>query len=339
METPYLLIDEKILDNNISRMACDVKNLGCKLRPHVKTHKNIEIAKKQIAAGACGITVAKLGEAEIMASGNIDDIFIAYPIIGQDKIKRALDLHDKVARLILTAESLEGATALSNAALEAGITFEVRMEVDTGLKRTGVPIEYAKDLARKISLLDGLNLKGIFTFKGALYKGKPTHDYKLAGREEGEMLLSLKDELDFIYHLELSGGSTSTGLFTAEVDGIDEIRPGTYAFNDAMQIASGRCDVNDCAVKIFYTVVSAHEDGRLVVDGGSKSISTDITPNTPPYNLNGYGICPDDKFAILDRLSEEHGVVRLETGAHKYKVGDTICFISNHVCTTVNLIV
>lgn len=336
-ETPYLFIDEEIMENNINRMAKKIKALNCKLRPHVKTHKNIEIAKRQISAGAVGITVAKLGEAEIMASGGIKDIFIAYPLIGENKIKRAIELSYNVERLILSTDSIEGARQLSKAAVKAGTILEVRIEVDTGLKRTGVPLKRVKAFAKEMLEMPGFNATGLFTFKGAIYNSLPTNNYKLAGREEGEMLLALKQELAPLGDFELSGGSTPTGIYTAQVQGVDEIRPGTYVFNDAMQVATGRCDVKDCAVKVIYTIISIHEDGRMIIDGGSKSISTDIVPNSAPYNLEGYGICFEDEHIVLDRLSEEHGMIKINEGAGDYKIGDTISFIPNHVCTTVNL--
>lgn len=207
----------------------------------------------------------------------------------------------------------------------------------TGLRRTGIAIDKAKVLVQEIMELPGLNLTGIFTFKGAIYEFSSTRNLKAAGREEGEMLVALQKEISNLGDFELSGGSTPTGLYTAEVEGIDEIRPGTYVFNDAMQVAYGRCGLNDCALKVVYTVISHQEDGRMVIDGGSKSISTDAAPNTEPYNFDGYGICCEDRYAFLERLSEEHGVIRLAPGAKKYKIGDIISFIPNHVCPTLNL--
>lgn len=336
-QTPYILIDESIMDRNIKLMADRAKELDCSMRPHIKTHKSVEIAKRQIVAGCKGITVAKVGEAEIMADGGIEDIFMAYPIIGEQKIKRAIALSRRIKRLILTVDSILGAVELSKAAVKDGITLEVRMEVDTGLKRTGVAMDKAKEFTQKISKLQGIKLTGIFTFKGATYNSMPTSDLRLAGREEGEILVGIRNDINSLDYIEVSGGSTPTGLYTAEIEGVDEIRPGTYVFNDAMQIAAGCCSKEDCALRVVYTVVSVQENGRMIVDGGSKSISTDAVLNSPPYNFKGYGMCCEDKHVILSRLTEEHGMVSLEDGAKIYKVGDTTSFIPNHVCTTVNL--
>lgn len=336
-QTPYVLIDGDILDNNIKKMAKAANELGCDLRPHIKTHKTVEISKMQVSSGAKGITVAKLGEAEVMVSGGMRDIFMAYPVVGYDKITRAIALHKRLDRLILAVDSYEGASSLSEIAQQHGVTLEVRMEVDTGLKRTGVPLSDAEELAQKICELEGLRLTGIYTFKGSTYKGASTTDRDLAGHEEGELLVALKEKIEHLGVVEVSGGSTPTGLSVAKVRGVTEIRPGTYVFNDAMQASMGVCGWDDCAVRVVYTVVSVPEAGRMVVDGGSKSISTDVAPNKKPYNFCGYGTCPDDVYAVLERLTEEHGMVTLFPGAKDYKVGDTIEFIPNHVCTTINL--
>lgn len=335
--TPYLLIDESIMERNIRRMAQAAARLGCRLRPHVKTHKIPEIALRQIAAGACGVTVAKLGEAEAMADGGIRDIFMAYPLVGADKIARAVALSRRAGRLILAADSLEGARALSAAAQESGAPLEIRLEVDTGLRRTGVPYGEAAALARAVAALPGLRLTGLYTFRGMTQDGKPTLDREAAGRQEGQLLAALKRELQDLGPLETSGGSTPTGLFTAAVSGVNEIRPGTYVFNDRMQEANGSCAAQDCALRVVYTVVSAPEPGRIVLDGGSKSISSDVAPGAPPYHLGGYGGCPEDPRLILERLTEEHGMASLLPGSRSYRVGDRVSIIPNHVCTTVNL--
>lgn len=336
-QTPYIEINEAVMDRNIRRMARSAADLHCRLRPHIKTHKIPEIARRQIEAGAYGITVAKLGEAEVMADGGIGDIFMAYPLIGEEKIQRAIALSRRIDRLILAADSLTGAQALSEAAVKAGLTMEIRMEIDTGLRRTGVPYREAAELARSMAALPGLHLTGIYTFKGTTYQEKATDDRQAAGREEGEMLTALRDELKELGPLEVSGGSTPTGLFAAAVPGVDEIRPGTYVFNDRMQATLGSCAPEDCALRVVYTVVSIPEPGRMIIDGGSKSIASDVAPGTAPYHLDGYGFCPEDPALVLERLTEEHGMVRLTPGAREYRVGDRVGFVPNHVCTTVNL--
>src|SRR5690554_4029622 len=163
VETPCILIDVEVMKSNIARMTAIARRNGVGLRPHVKTHKIPQIAQMQIESGATGITVAKVSEAEIMACYGIDDIFIAYPIIGAGKIQRVLSLNDKI-RLIVGVDSLHGAKALSEAAVTAGKTIEVRIEVDTGLRRTGIPYDKVCELIKDMAVLEGLNITGIYTF-------------------------------------------------------------------------------------------------------------------------------------------------------------------------------
>jgi D-serine deaminase-like pyridoxal phosphate-dependent protein len=150
--TPYLSVDGAKMQRNILRMAEMAQKRGVDLRPHVKTHKIPAIARKQIEAGATGITVAKISEAEIMADGGIADIFVAYPLVTEEKIRRAIDLSKRV-RLIAGVDSIEGARRLSAAAEAEDHVLEVRLEVDTGLRRTGIPYEKAVELARRIEAL------------------------------------------------------------------------------------------------------------------------------------------------------------------------------------------
>ena len=332
--TPYVLIDETIMDPT-SADGTSLFPAGMPPAAHVKTHKIPEIALRQIAAGACGVTVAKLGEAEAMAEGGIRDIFMAYPLVGADKIARAVALSRSVGRLILAADSLEGARALSVAAQESGAPLEIRLEVDTGLRRTGVPYGEAAALARAVAALPGLKLTGLYTFRSMILDGKPTLDREAAGRQEGQLLAALKRELEGLGQLETSGGSTPTG-FSRRGLGVDEIRP-AHMCQRPYEEANGSCAAQDCALRVVYTVVSVPEPGRIVLDGGSKSISSDVAPGAPPYHLGGYGGCPEDSRLVLERLTEEHGMASLLPGSRSYRVGDRVSIVPNHVCTTVNL--
>jgi Predicted amino acid aldolase or racemase len=336
-ETPCLIIDYEKMKRNIDKMAMLVKRSGCKLRPHVKTHKIPEIAKIQIHAGACGITVAKVSEAEVMASSGIKDIFIAYPIIGDGKIQRLLKLNESI-RLIIGVDSLAGARALSEAALEKGQVIEVRLEVDTGLRRTGVPYDKAMYFAKEISTYKGIRLSGIYTFKGLVYKGNATLDREKAGLEEGHLMVALGKILrkEGMAIEDISVGSTPTAVYAANVPGVTEVRPGTYVFNDGMQVSLGICTLDECAAGILATVVSI-SDKHAVIDGGNKTFSTDAIPDTFPYYFKGYGRITRDEGLILERLSEEHGIVGIGDYTGVLDIGDRLFIIPNHICTTVNL--
>ncbi|HYQ84821.1 MAG TPA: alanine racemase, partial [Rubrobacter sp.] len=188
--TPYLLIDGAKMERNIQKMADVAGRDGVDLRPHVKTHKIPGIARKQLEAGASGITVAKLSEAEVMADGGIEDIFIAYPLVTEAKIRQAIRLGERV-RLVVGVDSLEGASRLS--AVAEGHTLEVRLEVDTGLRRTGVPSDEAVELASEIEAMSNLDLTGIYTYRGAVLGGSKTLELEKAGLEEGQLMVSLAD--------------------------------------------------------------------------------------------------------------------------------------------------
>jgi len=338
VETPCVLIDLDIMNRNIDRMSAIAKRNGITVRPHTKTHKIPEIAKMQLASGAVGITVAKVSEAEVMAENGLKDIFIGYPVIGEAKIKRALALNRKI-HLIIGVDSLVGAKMLSDVAQHEGQTVEVRLEVDTGLKRTGIPYSEALSLAREIDQMKGLQLKGIFTFRGLIYKGEPTGDRVKAGHEEGELLVTLAEKLraEGIDIKDVSLGSTPTSEFAAEIPGVTEIRPGTYVFNDAQEAKLGVCSLDDCAAKVLVTVISIPSKDLAILDGGSKTFATDVNPGVYPAFLEGYGNVELSDNLILERLNEEHGMLKVKQGAPELKVGDRVTVIPNHICSTVNL--
>ncbi|MEK8132877.1 alanine racemase [Paenibacillus filicis] len=340
LPTPSVVIDTAVMESNIASMAETIRKTGVRLRPHAKTHKMPWIALRQIEAGAVGITVAKVSEAEVMAAHGVPDIFIAYPLVTPDKIARALELASRI-RLIVGVDSREGALRLAEAATSAGRTLEVRLEIDTGLRRTGVLYEEALELGRFIGSLSGLQLTGIYTFRGALMNGKATLDLQAAGEEEGRLMAELAQRLrDAGLAIDdVSVGSTPTAAYAATVPGVTEVRPGTYVFQDRMQARLGVCALTDCAGAVRVTVVSRPTADLVVVDGGSKTFATDVQPNTDPLQLRGFGHVIELPDAVLERLSEEHGMLRLgpEAQASTLAVGDVLHIIPNHICSTVNL--
>ncbi len=333
--TPYLLIDGTQLERNILRMANVARENGIALRPHVKTHKIPRIAREQLEAGAAGITVAKLSEAEVMADGGIEDIFIAYPLVTEAKIRQAVRLGERV-RLIVGVDSLEGARRLSEAA--EGPNLEVRLEVDTGLRRTGIPRDEAVGLAGEIESMGNLDLTGIYTYRGAVLGGSKTLELEKAGLEEGRVMVSLAEQMRErgIRIEDVSVGSTPTAEYVAKVEGVTEIRPGTYVFYDRMQARLGACSLDDCAAVVVCTVVSRPTGDLAIIDGGSKTFATDVAPGADPLNLEGYGHIVGYPDAVLERLTEEHGMLSVDEDCD-LEVGDTLQIIPNHICSTVNL--
>jgi D-serine deaminase-like pyridoxal phosphate-dependent protein len=339
LDTPALVVDAQKLEQNILRMAAVAESRGVALRPHVKTHKIPSLARRQTEAGAAGITVATVSEAEVMADGGLDDIFVAYPLVTETKIRRAIGLEQRGIRLILGVDSRHGARMLSSLAGGEGITLEVRLEVDSGLGRTGVPRAEAAGLAREISDLENLDLTGVYTYRGAvLGDGSPTTELAEAGRLEGEMMASVAEEIRAagVPIEDVSLGSTPTAEHAAGVEGITEIRPGTYVFYDRMQAALGVCSLSDCALRVLVTVASRPRPDLAIVDGGSKTFATDVQPKAAPLNLTGFGHVVGHPGAVLERVTEEHGMLSVDEDSD-LQVGDTVEIIPNHVCSTVNL--
>lgn len=340
LETPCIVADLAIIKKNILQTQELCNSYGCNLRPHIKTHKSVEIARMQIEAGAVGITCAKVSEAEVMADGGITDIFIAYPLIGESKLNRAMTLAKKLKRLILAVDSLIGAEALSQMAKKHGLKVEVRLEIDTGAKRTGVSVQNAVDLALAISKLSNLQLSGLYTFKGMMHQSKPTTDKNEAALEECTLLHQISCALSEkgVKLKDLSAGSTPTGLACAATGLVNEVRPGTYVFYDQMCVLQGVCKQEDVAAHIVATVVSTPTPGYAIIDGGSKTFPTDVALNQPPFNAHSYAYVLGKDHLRLDRLNEEHGILRsFDESPTGLQIGDTLQLSPNHICPAINL--
>lgn len=339
LETPCLVIDMDLTKENIRRMQEAADQAGCRLRPHIKTHKMPLFAGLQVKAGASGVTCAKVSEAEVMADGGIEDIFIAYPMIGNFRIKRAFALAKRIKRLILAVDSLEGARALEQAAFKQDMILEIRMEIDTGAGRTGVPMDRAVELALAIKEMKHLRLTGIYTFKSLVLSGKPTEDNLLAAKEEGQMMAKAAQMLKDagVEIRDISAGSTPTGIQVAQTGMVNEIRPGTYIFNDFMLTKEKAAHMEEIAVRFYATVVSCHHPEYAVIDGGTKCFPTDAVPGQPPYYYPGYAKVEGNDNLKLSRMNEEHGILTAENGETGLHVGQVLSLIPIHVCTAINM--
>ncbi len=335
LDTPAVLVDLDLLEQNIAAMARFAAEQGVALRPHAKTHKSPAIAHRQLEAGAVGITVAKLDEAESMLDAGIDDIFIAYQIVGKRKIKRLLEVSQR-GRVASAVDSLPAASALSEAAVRAGRALDVLIEVDTGLRRCGLPPgEPVVRFAQSLVQLPGLRLVGIFTHAGHVYGASTPRQVETIGVAEGEVMVETATMMrDVGLDVPIvSIGSTPTVRFGGRVDGVTEIRPGNYVFYDRMQVALGAATVDTCALTVLATVISRPTSARAVIDAGSKVFSSDRGAHGGA-GIEGYGeVC--GQAAIVARLSEEHGVLDLR-GAELH-VGDRVQVLPNHACAVVGL--
>lgn len=334
LDTPCLIVDLERMERNISEWQTAVSKHSVQLRPHVKTHKVPEIASMQLAAGAGGITVAKVAEAEIFAAGGARDIFIAYPVIGAQKWQRIAQLA-RQCTMTVGVDSEVGARGLSEAAAAAGVQIRVRVEIDSGLNRAGVQPDQAAALCRVIMSLPGLQLDGIFGFRSVMFGAAGGRSAAELGREEGELYVAWANQLraQGIPIVQISVGSTPTAKYAAAVPGVTEVRPGTYIFGDYMMAELGAVRYEDVALSILCTVVSRPTADKATVDGGSKTFCGDSVPAR--YNLKGYARAVN-MDAYVESMSEEHGVVRLGPGVNP-QIGERIAFYPIHVCTTVNL--
>lgn len=334
LDTPVLLIDIDGVEKNLDRMMAFAQKHRLMVRPHIKTHKTPELAHMQIEKGAAGITVASLGEAEVMADAGIMDIFMAYEIIGSAKLKRLAALMQRSVKLTSAVDSLTGARALSQAMTQNNLCHGVLIEVDTGQGRCGI-----KDpgnvlaLAQAISALPGLRFKGIFTHEGQTYGVIEREKIRQIALKAGQTLVTMANYLDQNgFHCDtVSVGSTPAWNFTGTIPGITEIRPGTYIFNDRVQVACGAAGVTDCAATILATVISHPEANRIVIDAGSKTFS-----DARPAFLAGFGQVKHRPDLIVNWTNEEHGIIQGQ--AQELTIGDLVEIIPNHICTTVNML-
>jgi D-serine deaminase-like pyridoxal phosphate-dependent protein len=337
LDTPILLVDVSRMERNIRGMAEFALDAGVKLRPHVKTHKIPALAHMQLGAGASGITVAKVGEAEVMADAGVADILVCYPIIGKEKLERLAHLARR-ARITVAIDSFEAARQLSEAAGRARVLFDLFLEVDSGLHRCGLPPgDPVVDLARQVLRLDGLEIAGVCTHAGHAIRATTAADRDAIARHEGESVTFTHDRLQAagIRVREVSVGSSATVRVSGRVPGVTEIRPGTYIFNDYMQATAGSCSEDDCALTVLSTVVSRPSPDRAILDAGSKCLSSDFHHMTE--RMSGYGYIKGRRGTMVAWLSEEHGVVHLTTGDSPLTIGDRVEIIPNHACAALNL--
>jgi D-serine deaminase-like pyridoxal phosphate-dependent protein len=332
LPTPAVLVDLSILERNVQRMAARAQQHGVRLRPHAKTHKTVAIARLQAGAGAAGLSVPKTAEAEIYADQGFDDLFVAYPVVGQDKGRRLLRLAERV-RLAVGTDSVEGARTLAEVFAGASRTLELMLKVDVGYHRVGVEPERAVAVARQIADLPGVTLRGVFTHAGQAYAEETREGVDAVAGHEGQTLARCAEALRAagLAVDEVSVGSTPTARQAMAVTGVTECRPGNYVFHDASQVALGTCQLEDCALTVVATVVSVPAAGRAVLDAGSKTLSSDQLRPRP----GGHGVLLGHRSRI-DKLSEEHGVIAVEPG-DSFRVGERVRILPNHACVVANL--
>ena len=317
LDTPAVICDLDVMERNIAAMAARCREIGIPFRAHTKSHKNPEIAHRQMASGAIGICCQKLGEAEVMVQGGLKDILIPYNIVGRQKLERLTRLATR-ATIAVAVDSEATACGIAEQARADGVDVRVVIELDTGAKRCGVQSPAAVvELGRVVTRLPGIAFRGVMTYPSRA-EAKPFLDEVVRlFRAEG-------------LPLDMIGGG-GTGLEAISKDlGCTETRSGSYVWEGNARV-KGRGDLGPerCPVRVLLTVVSTPAPGRIIVDGGAKTFAS-----YPPLP---YGYCVEHPEIFLSAVSVEHGHVDTSASAHRFRVGERLTFIPLHQEMCLNL--
>jgi len=331
IETPVGYVDLERARANAEKVAGYASRHGLRWRPHIKTHKSKVVAGIQLEAGATGLTVATLREAEVM-SELTDDLLLAYPPVGTRKLERLCALPEGLD-LKVALDSIEVLDALAEAAGSAGRTVGVLVEQDVGLGRVGVPDpEDVVALAERARDLNGVDFRGILFYPGHIRMAEAEQDAPLADvASRVTATIAALGAADLVPEI-VSGGSTPTLRRSHEIGGVTEIRSGSCIYNDREGLDVGTASNEDLAYTVLATVVSTAVAGHAVVDAGSKALAKEARGGD-----GGYGILLDRPEVQVTGLSEEHGVLDLSATDWKPRIGDRVRIVPNHVCVSVNL--
>jgi D-serine deaminase-like pyridoxal phosphate-dependent protein len=319
LDTPAAVVDLDRLERNLERWQAHCDGLGLANRPHVKTHKCVEIARRQVGLGAVGLTCQTLGEAQTMIEAGLENVLIPYNVVGPPKLER-LSLLLRQAAVAVSVDDPALLAGLDAAASSAGRELDVLVDCDTGLGRTGVgsPAD-AVELAAVVARASSLRFAGFVTYP-ALPAARPflAEAAKLAARRGLEVAIVS------------AGGTPSMWEAGALLPVVTEYRAGTYAFHDRKTVASGAARIGEVALTVAATVVSRPAAGRALLDAGSKALSSDPGPD------EGYGLVLEAPRSQLVRLDEEHGYVAL-AAADSLELGQQVRIVPNHACAVSNL--
>lgn len=322
--TPAVVVDLDRVERNIARVQAICDAAGVANRPHVKTHKSPVLARMQREAGARGITCQKLGEAEVMADGGLDDVLISYNLLGAQKMGRLGALLRRAA-ITVAADNPTVVEGLTEAARIAERPLPVVVECDTGRRRAGVETAAeAVELAKLIARLPALEFAG-FLFYPTEQSWPETQrflDTARAGVADAGLAARI-----------VSTGGTPNLVNLGKLEGATEHRAGTCIFNDRMMLACGAATLEDCALAVYATVVSRAAPERGILDSGSKTLTSD-----PGGGLDGYGLILEHPQARIKGFAEEHGFLDLTACNERPKVGDVVRIVPNHVCVVVNMV-
>ncbi len=338
LDTPALVVDVARMERNLSRVAGDLARAGVAVRPHWKTSKCVQVARRQLALGAVGFTCSTPGEVRALGEAGIRGLLWAHLPVGASKVAFAVEAVRRFG-VTLMVDSVAVAGPVAAALSEAGLVGDAFLEVDTGLGRTGVDPDSAVAVAGQFAGMAGLRLRGVLTHEGHLYGfGADRAGLDAAAVASAQSLVAVAEALRAMGHAVdvVSVGSTPGLAAGPYVSGVTEARPGTYVFEDGNQVRLGSCVLDDCALTVLARVVSTQRSGTAIIDAGSKALSSDaVSAET------GYGMVLDPAGSPLEgvtfpRANEEHGFLAGPcTGL--LAVGDLVRVLPHHACATVNM--
>jgi D-serine deaminase-like pyridoxal phosphate-dependent protein len=348
LPTPAVLVEQPRALANIDRLQQAADRRGIRLRPHAKTHKSAVVAQWQIDRGAIGICCAKLGEAEVFADRGFTDIRIPYPL-HPSNAPRVLALLER-ANLSFIVDHIDVAREWSTELVHAGRVVDVLIKVDVGFHRCGIDPnpQTALPFITEVASLGGVRLRGLLSHAGHAYHATCEDDLRRIAEAEAatlHMLATLAREQGVPLE-ELSAGATPSARYSVEQDWITEYRAGNYVYFDRTQVALGSATFDDCALSVLATVVSKPAANRIVLDCGSKTLTQDGARGfvaTPGHGAIcrciafQHDVRPDEDL-LVERLSEEHAVVRVQSGETTLRPGDRVRVIPNHSCVVSNLV-
>jgi D-serine deaminase-like pyridoxal phosphate-dependent protein len=330
-ETPIPLVDLDRLERNLDRMAEYAARHRLTLRPHTKTHKSPRIGAEQVRRGAVGLTCATLLECEVMAEV-CGDLLLAYPPVGSAKIQRLLSLPEntEIAAMLDSPAVVE---PLAAAVRQLDRRVGILVELDLGMHRVGLSAPDGVEVARLITQRFPLTYRGIAFYPGHIRQSATGQSAELErlGREVRDAI-AIFDRAGLRPPV-VSGGSTPTAWRSHEVDGVTEIRPGTYVYNDRTTALLGACEWDDCALTILATVVSTSVAGQAVIDAGSKALGREPVEG----GGQGFGALLNRPEVMVQRMSEEHGILDLRNTDWHPSVGEQVRVVPNHACIAVHL--
>ena len=331
LDTPAILVDLDIVDANIARMAAFARRTGLALRPHIKTHKSLAMARRQMEAGAVGVCCATASEAEVLIMGGVRDVLLAYPLVGAAKFARIAPLFDR-GELTLVTDSKSVTADYRQLAQNIGRPISIIVEVDSGMNRVGIDPRSVVEVVKDVTRGNDLTFRGIMTHAGHSHDAKDQLGVEAVARQEAAVMGAAREELEAAgFDVPVvSAGSTITAPYLKSADGITEIRPGTYIYNDLRTLGTYACTADTLAASALASVVSLEGD-RVTIDAGSKTLTMSRDGGF------GFGHLRDQPASRFTRLSEEHGVLSLPDAQAHLAIGDRVEVMPIHVCVWMDL--